>query len=198
VVAAIHSKGTTVMSRSTSTAPRASSLRKRFALVSAGLLSVLVAFLGVNFAGDTGTASSAITSTDGIEVTPATPPSWTVSVGSAGTVPSAGTIAQIDATDAASTKMLVSVYITNLDELALNYSSWNFNVELWNTAATPAQVGTTQVATSDSGTVSWVVDISATKVYALKLAAGGSFYTIGTDTTTGSLSPKFFVRATQL
>ena len=174
-------------------------LRRRFSLVAGGLLSVLMAVLGVNFAADSGTSSSTVTSTTGITVTASAPQSWSVSVGSAGTVPAPGAakIATIVPGTATSSKMLISVYVTNLAELSLNYSSWNFNVGLWDTAGTPALVGgAAQVVTSDAGTISWVVDTDQT--YNLKLEAGGSFYTIGTDTTDGSLSPKFFVRATQL
>lgn len=175
-------------------------LRRRFSLVAAGLLSVLMAVLGVNFAADSGTSSSTVTSATGIAVTPGTTQSWSVSVGSAGTVPGwTGTqkIATIAPGTSTSSKMLISVYVTNLAELSLNYSSWNFNVGLWDSATTPALVGgAAQVVTSDAGTISWVVDTDQT--YNLKLEAGGSFYTIGTNTTDGSLSPKFFVRATQL
>lgn len=171
-------------------------LRRRFALTSAGLLSVLVAVLGVNFAGDTSTSSPDVSPLAGIIITQGTPQTWNVSVGSAGSVPepeAADKIASINPAGATSTKMLVSVYITNLDQLAVNYSSWNFNLSLDPATGTgPAD----QVITSDSGTVSWVVDTGQT--YTLKLEAGGSFYTIATNTTTGSLSPQFFVRATQL
>lgn len=171
-------------------------LRRRFALTSAGLLSVLVAVLGVNFAGDTGTSSPAITNKSGIAITAGSPQQWDVSVGAAGSVPAPGAakIATIDPTNATSTKMLVSVYITNLDDLALNYSSWNFNLGLDDGTAT---VGTDQVMTSDSGTVSWVVTIAPATTYNLRLEEGGSFYTIGNGSS-GSLSPQFFVRATQL
>lgn len=173
-------------------------LRRRFSLVAAGLLSVLMAVLGVNFAADSGTSNATVTPATGIAVTSGSPQSWSVAVGSAGTVPAPATgdkIATITPGSSTSSKMLISVYVTNLAELSLNYSSWNFNVGLYD--ATPALVGgAAQVVTSDAGTISWVVDTDET--YTLKLLAGGSFYTIGTNTTTGSLSPKFFVRATQL
>lgn len=193
--------GTTTVSRSTSAAPGAStapraSLRKRFALVSAGLLSVLVAFLGVNFAGDTGTVSADVAGSAGISVTTAglTAPDWDVSVGSASSVTDAGDIATINPTAATSTKMMVSVYVTNLDKLAVNYSSWNFKIALFNGAVEVTD--TEQVITSDSGTVSWVVPTDVT--YTVKVKTGGSLYTIANDTGSGSLSPAFFVRATQL
>lgn len=171
-------------------------LRRRFSLVAAGLLSVLMAVLGVNFAADSGTSSSTVTSAAGIAVTPGTPQNWSVSVGSAGTVPApdAGDkIATIAPGGSTSSKMLISVYVTNLAELSVNYSSWNFNLGLYD--ATPTLVGGAQVVTSDAGTISWVVDTDET--YTLKLESGGSFYTIANGAS-GSLSPKFFVRATQL
>jgi hypothetical protein len=176
-------------------------LRRRFTLVAVGLLSVLMAVLGVNFAADSATSEATIVDKAGIEVTTGTPQGWSVSVGSAGTVPAPTAtqkIATINPVNTTSSKVLVSVYITNLSELAVNYSSWNFNLGLWDSSTPSVRVGTAQVMTSDSGTISWVVAVDTTKTYTLKLEAGGSFYTISTNTTTGSLSPKFFVRATQL
>lgn len=176
-------------------------LRRRFTFAAVGTLAVLMAVLGVNFAGDSGTASPAITGSAGIVVTtPETPQGWAVSVGSAGSVPAPGatnSIASINPAGASSSKMLVSVYVTNLSDLAVNYSSWNFNLQLFDSSATPAQIGDTLVATSDSGVVSWVVTIDPAKTYKVKLAEGGSFYTIANGAS-GSLSPEFFVRATQL
>lgn len=171
-------------------------LRRRFSLVAAGLLSVLMAVLGVNFAADSGTSNTTVSAAGSISVTEGTTQGWSVSVGSAGTVPAPGTddkIATITPGTTAATKMLVSIYVTNLAALSGNYSSWNFNVGLFNSSG---QVGSTEVITSDSGTLSWVLDTDET--YTLKLLAGGSFYTIGTTGAPADLSPKFFVRATQL
>ena len=187
----------------TPTRPKAP-LRRRFSLVAASLLAVLMAVLGVNFAADSGTSSSNVAPIAGITVSDGTPQGWSVSVGSAGTVPGPDDdelVAAIDPGATTATRMLVSVYVTNLSGLSVNYSSWNFNLGLFDvtTPSNPVPVGTTQVITSDSGTVSWVADVNTTKDYAVKLMAGGSFYTIGTSTTSGaSLSPKFFVRATEL
>ncbi len=157
-----------------------------------------------------------------------------MSVGSAGTVPTATTGQYIAAIDtkpiASSTKSVsISLYVTNMAELAANYSSWNFNIKLYtspdtfvpavtrdpDTLALPANTdwtkftpswtavdGTLQVVTSDQGTLTWVVDLpaDAPAIYAVRLDAGGSFYTIDTKVTEGvaSLSPKFYVRATEL
>ena len=176
-------------------------LRRRFSLVATGLLSVLMAVLGVNFAADSGTSSSTVTSLTGISVGPGSLPAWSVSVGSAGTVSTGGTVATIDPGDTTAAKMLVSVYVTNLAGLSVNYSSWNFNLGLFDVTvpASPVQVLTTQVITSDSGTITWVAPVDASKTYAVKLMSGGSYYTIGTSTASGaSLSPEFFVRATEL
>lgn len=184
-------------------------LRRRFILVAAGLLSILLAVLGINFAADSGTSTPAIQEKSGLAVTPSTPTAWNVTVGSAGSVPTASNLATINPAQAISgTKMLLSVYITNLADLAVNYSSWNFNLALYDSgtvfndstrvgySATPPVSGI-EVMTSDSGTLTWVVAIDIAKTYTLRLEAGGGFYTIG-DGSSGSLSPAFFVRATEL
>lgn len=177
-------------------------LRRRFTFAAVGTLAVLMAVLGVNFAGDSGTAVTTVNGAAGIVVTtPETPQSWTVSVGSAGTVPAPDaddSVALINPGGTTSSKMLVSVYVTNLSRLAVNYSSWSFNLELYDSSVTPVKIGDTLVSTSDSGVVSWVVTIDTTKTYEVKLAAGGSFYTIATNQSDGDLAPDFFVRATQL
>lgn len=201
-------------------------LRRRFTFVSVGLLSILLAVLGVNFAADTGTVSPTVTGRAGIDVNSGTPQTWAVSVGSAGTVTSAPTatqyVAAIDPKATTSTQMTISLYVTNMAELAANYSSWNFNIGLYSAPDTPftrtdgaittwtpatavwtlassASPTGSQVVTSDAGTLSWVVTLEADKVYALRLEKGGSFYTIGAaNNATASLSPRFFVRATEL
>lgn len=215
----------TTLAEPTPTVGRRGRLRRRFTVVSAGMLSILMAILGVSFAADSGTTTVTVTgATSAVAVypvtgtapegavtlqagsasaneattwSPANSPSWTVAAGSAGAVPSAGDLAYLDTAGSTATSMMVSLYVTNLDQLAANYSSYNFNLTLWKSANGTSgwsSVGT-QVLTSDSGTLNWVVDIEEDH-YGITLDAGGSFYTV--STTGGSLSPSFFIRATQL
>lgn len=215
---------------------RRATLRRRYKVVAAGLLAVLMSILGVGFAADAGTTTVSVTAPAGVAVytipasaggtaptgavdlphgsqsvlnsaTWGTPvsPAWNVSAGSAGTLSTSndGDVVYIDATGATSTKLQVSVYVINLAELAVNYTSWAWNVGLYNgatatgmgTAGSPAQE---QVITSDSGQLNFVVDVTTNKHVSISLEAGGSFYTIQTDTTNGDLSPTFFVRVQQL
>ena len=133
-------------------------------------------------------------------------PAWSVAGGSSGTVLAAGAgdLAYLDASGSSSSKVLVSVYVTNMAELAVNYTSWAFNIELHQATATDAgtgswtQVGTDELVTSDSGTVTFIADISSMDHLGLVLGTGGSFYAVQTDTNNGELGPEFFVRSTQL
>lgn len=133
-------------------------------------------------------------------------PAWSVAGGASGTVSTdgAGDLAYLDASGSSSSKILVSVYVTNMAELAVNYTSWAFNIELHQAtaanagAATWTQVGTDELVTSDSGTVTFIADISSMDHLALVLGSGGSFYAVQTDTTDGDLGPEFFIRSTQL
>lgn len=213
------------------TAGRRGRLRRRFTVVSAGLLSMLMGILGVSFAADAGTTTTTVdaagagvvvysvgetvdadlvaTLTYGSKTvatetdwSPETTPSWDVAAGSAGSVDSGGDLAFIDASAATSGSMMVSLYVTNLDQLT-GYSSYNFNVTLYK--STDAEVLTPtwtaveeQTLTSDSGSLNWYVDVEANTDYALGLDAGGSFYTVSTSGGSASLSPQFFIRASQL
>lgn len=240
---------------------RRTNLRRRYKLVTSGLMAVLLAVLGVGFAADAGTTTVSVATPDGVIVYPvggdvddgftATPvddlvtlpyssknavddeladpvtytanytsvdvPSWDVAKGSPGTLSAteAGDIAYIDAADTTGTKLMVSVYVTNLAALSVNYSAWAFNVGLyqsdaadgtWPTlisAASPDNDATdlrqAEVLTSDSGQVSFIVDATNEPHVSLSLDEGGSFFTADTDTSGGgALEPTFFIRVQQL
>lgn len=174
-------------------------MRRRFALASAGLLAVLCAALGVNFAGDSSTSSTTVNTQGGVGVNTGSLQTWNVSLGSAGTVPapaSTDSIATINTSAVTASKIVISVYVTNLAALAHDYTSWNFDLGLYDDSATPVKVKS-DTMTSDSGMVSWVVPVGSVKLFTLQLT-GGSFYAIDNDTTDGSLAPQFFVRASEL
>jgi hypothetical protein len=222
---------TATLEQVTATAGRRGRLRRRFTVVSAGMLSILMAILGVSFAADAGTTTTTVEA-DGAGVVvysvgqtvdadvvatlkygsktvaaatvwnPATTPTWAVAAGSAGSVTAGGDLAYIDAGNASSASMMVSLYITNLDKLS-GYSSYNFSVTLYKStnaeAVTPTWTAVQQqTLTSDSGALNWHVPLEANTDYTLGLDPGGSFYTVSTAGGPASLSPQFFIRASQL
>lgn len=153
-----------------------------------------------------GSTSADANSTWGTPVAPA----WSVAGGSSGSISSSedGDLAYLDASGSTSTKILVSVFVTNMGDMAENYTSWAFNIAVTGRAAAPtsASIGgaawattadQTEVITSDSGTVNFVIDTSTNKHFSLTMDEGGSFYTVQTSNSDG-LAPKFFIRATQL
>lgn len=219
------------------TVGRRGRLRRRFIVVSAGALSVLMAILGVSFAADSGTVNVSVSDpSDGVVVRPVgvpgaatgvtltygstfvtdawtveNLPNWAVAAGTAGSVPAsagtdpdhegAGDLAYIDADDATSTTMMVSLFVTNLDKLAAAYSSYNFKIALYSSTDGATGWGSpveTAVLTSDSGTINWIVDIDPARPhFTVTIEEGGSYYTVSTSEP-ANLTPSFFIRASQL
>ena len=139
-------------------------------------------------------------------VTTADLPSWTPIANSGGTVGSGGDLALIDATDLGNSPAItVSMYITNVEALQRMYSSYAFDVEVWQaTEATCEAAGTTSCdwdhssLTSSSQTFLTHTDAFLTFsmvegfYYAITMDDGGSLYCISTSASGGSLSPSFY------
>lgn len=136
-------------------------------------------------------------------------PSWSVAAGTAGEVDSPGDLVYIDATVATSTKVQISVYVTNLEALAVNYSSWAFGIAVYQSESpTAAIIGTNSTTdwvkvadsflTSDRGANTFTVTVDTGGKHLAIGMPEGTFYTVQTDTANGALQPSFFVRATEL
>lgn len=154
----------------------------------------------------TGTCGSGGSTSMGTAVTGG----WTAIAGSAGSVANAGDIAVIDATGA-SDGVNVSMYITNLANMQVDYTSLAIPVQIYecasNSAAncvtgtpTGSQVAWTDVAaddtyvTSTGGYVNW--SLSPGYFYDITMGTGGSFYCNSTlNTAANYLSPTFYVAA---
>jgi len=76
-------------------------------------------------------------------------PSWSPVAGSAGTVTTAGDLAVVDATSATN-YVTVSVYITNLAAMLVDYSSFAFPINVYTT------MNETGTANTCSGTCTWI------------------------------------------
>lgn len=128
-------------------------------------------------------------------------PSWTPVGGSAGSVTTAGDLAVIDATTGTlgpdHGTLLVSMYITNLDKLQQDYSSFAFPVNVYSStdgtgwAAATSVLPTVTYLTYSTAFLSF--SMPAGYYYDITFDTGGSFYT--TSTTAGSLNPSFFFTA---
>jgi hypothetical protein len=222
----------------TATAPVSASrakLRKRFLIFGIGALALLGPILGVSFLADSGTVNTTITqpSTSSGSLTytkcpnsTATPvysptactsstqkaftlPSWSPTANSSGSVTTAGDLGLIDA-KGQSGPVILDVYVTNLQAMALDYSSFAFKINVYQCTASDAVCSSsnwktitswdsttytsTPYITSSSGFISF--SLPGGDWYDVAINTGGEYYCISTSTTSGSLSPTFFLSAT--
>lgn len=145
--------------------------------------------------------------------TPSTPgtPGWpTVVAGQAGSVSSSGDVAMIDATDTTANYLLVTVYITNMKELALTYNSYSLPIRVYaptsfasgsvtwsGTAATDANsinTGNTYL-TNNQGYETFKLATGTGKYYAITLDAGGAYYPYQTGAANAATTPAFYITA---
>ncbi|TAN22881.1 MAG: hypothetical protein EPN30_08030 [Actinomycetota bacterium] len=228
----------TVTAGATANLPAAASrakMRKRFLIAGIGALALLGPVLGVSFLANSGTASPSISasgasgsltytacpnatatlfySTTACTTSPQTaftPPNWAPTANTAGSVASGGDLGLIDAVGQTS-PVILNVYVTNLQALALDYSSFAFAVNVYQCASTSAACPTsgsgawspiatwdsanyasTPYLTSSSGYISF--SLPAGDWYDVAIDTGGEFYCISTSTSGGaSLSPSFFL-----
>lgn len=142
-----------------------------------------------------------------------TPPSWSPVTNSAGAVSQSGDLALVDAS-AATSNVILDIYITNLQALGLDYSSFAFPINIYQCSTTTtctgssswSAVGTTANPNSDfsyltSSSGFYSVSLPPGYWYDVTLDAstsngGGEFYCISTNASGGSLAPSFFFTAT--
>ncbi len=137
-------------------------------------------------------------------------PTWSPAADSAGQV-TGGDIALVDATGVpSSTDVIVNLYLTNLQSLAADYSSFAFPVDVYSCTPGAAACGSTTTSgaqgswtavtgiagnylTSTSGYYSF--SLPGGEYYDITFDTGGEFYCISTTASTGSLSPTYLVTA---
>jgi hypothetical protein len=135
-------------------------------------------------------------STGGSEPYTHVAPSWSPVVGETGAV-TAGDVYYIDTTDYLG-DILVTVFLTNTDELIKDYSYLNLQINVW--AGTSGDWDQSNMADGSSiGTVY----LTLTGGYATFILSGnteyciavddGNYYCIDTDAAGGSLSPDFYL-----
>jgi hypothetical protein len=134
-------------------------------------------------------------------ITTAVLPTWVPSTNTAGSVTTAGDLALIDGTlSGIANALTVNVYITNLAALQLDYSSFALPFNVYESPCTAGSCTWTQSSavvvspptylTSTEGFVSF--SLPKGKYYDIAIDLGGSFYTISTTASGGSLSPSFY------
>ena len=137
-------------------------------------------------------------------ITTAVLPSWIPSANTAGSVTTAGDLALFDATGSnVQSALLVNMYVTNLAALQLDYSSYAFPVNVYESPCTAGSCTWTQssgvVATAPTyllnaaGVLSF--RLPAGKYYVISFDSGGSYYCTSTTASGGSLSPTFYFSA---
>ena len=139
-----------------------------------------------------------------------TPPSWSPTANSAGSVTTAGDLALVDmSAEPSATTAIVNVYITNLQGLASDYSSFALPINVYScasgcTTAYSSTVGATNPWTPVTGASSFVTNTNGSYSISLKggayyditIDSGGEYYCVSTSTSTpASLAPQFFVTA---
>lgn len=145
--------------------------------------------------------------------TPTTQNLWTPVVGQVGSVTTPGDIAMVDTTGQSSGDVLITLVLANAAALDQDYAYMNLPITIWSCAAGASCLG----GTSPSGWTSVTADansntignngtsyltlsngylsflLPADAVYEFAIPKGGSFFTISSNTTTGSLSPSYLV-----
>ncbi len=124
-------------------------------------------------------------------------PSWTPAAGSAGAVTSGGDLALIDASGASS-NVILDVYITNLQDMAADYSSFAFPINIYSCASACSTASAWTAVSGDSSYITssggfYSVSLPAGAWYDLTIESGGEYYCVAT--TTSGLAPSFFITA---
>jgi hypothetical protein len=160
----------------------------------------------------TGTAAlpggSAVSQTTSPHVSTAVKPSWTAALG-AGSVTITGDMAVIDATASggaatlpdSSHKLLVTVYVSNLDQFGADYSSYALPINVYKSVAGASWADAGASATPNTvfitnlgGQVSFTLNPGF--MYAIYMPTGGSWFNVNTTNDgTHNLAPSFFLSA---
>ena len=138
-------------------------------------------------------------------------PGWPVVVaGQAGSISTSGDIAVVDATDISVSYLIVTVYITNMKELALTYNSYLLPIRIYSAATfsdgaivwNPSPVvDSNSINTANTylthtqGFESFKLTTGAGKYYAITLDAGGSYYPYQTGVTGSATTPALYISA---
>lgn len=137
---------------------------------------------------------------------PTAPVFNTIVAGTPTSVKTQGDVAVVNAdtgTGITASNVLVTIYVTNMQNLAATYSSYALPVQIygdtvatgkfsaWNTAS-PLESGT--YLTNTSGYETFTLPTGAGKYYEITLDSGGSLYPFSTS---GDLAPSFYITAQQ-
>jgi hypothetical protein len=144
-----------------------------------------------------------------------TTPGWpTVVAGQAGSISANGDIATIDATDLTAGYLLVTIYITNMQALALTYNSYSLPIRIYSGTLTSgafpsgpyAWSGTAYVdanginiantyLTNTQGYETFKLKTGGNTYYALTLDKGGAYYPFQTGAANSATTPSFYITA---
>jgi hypothetical protein len=176
-----------------------------------GLASVRNNFADVQSAGGAGLSASAPYLKHGVytqrSVAKFTPPAWSPTVNSVGSISTPGDLYYINASGTQG-NVLVSLFLTNPDKLSVNYTYLNMQVNVYvkgskYVAPTALVVGVNdwEQASLVGGSLIGNVYLNLTNGFVSFLLPGnkeyvvtidsGTFYSINNDTSTGALSPTF-------
>ncbi len=134
-----------------------------------------------------------------------TAPSWSPTANSAGSVPTtgAGDLALVDmSAEPAATTAIVNVYITNLQGLASDYSSFALPINVYSCASSSCAStggwalvnGASSFVTNTNG--SYSISLPGLAYYDITIDSGGEYYCVNTSTASpATLAPQFFVTA---
>ncbi len=152
-------------------------VRKRVLVAGIAALSVMGPFLGVSFLANSGTTSATVTASSSsgsmVDTTcpsgaygvytsiigassatacaasaTLTPPKWSPSAGAAGSVTSGGDLALVDASGQ-SAPVVLNVYVTNLQGLNEDYSSFALPIDVYQCSSTGGACSTVGTASGD-------------------------------------------------
>ena len=204
-------------------------LRKRFLALSVASLAVLGAVMGVGFTGNTGTSTVSVSASGGstnyvvtqnstlpsatgdtVNAVPySVSPSWSPVANTAGSVTTPGGLALVD-TSGTTNGVIVNVFITNLQNMQSDYSSFALPVNIWSSPCTNGTCTWTEQPTYDSfitntqGQVSFNLPKGSGPFFDIVMdtdgvsggdKSSGSYYCTSTTASSGALSPNFYFTA---
>lgn len=143
-----------------------------------------------------------------------THPSWSPAANSAGSVTTGGDLALVDmSAEPGATTAIVNVYITNLQGLASDYSSFALPINVYYSCPAGSTSSSPSLCTS-TPTTSWTevpnaasfvtntngsysISLPGGAYYDITIDAGGEYYCVSTTSTVpgATLTPQFFVTA---
>ncbi|HEY32962.1 MAG TPA: hypothetical protein G4O10_07635 [Dehalococcoidia bacterium] len=171
---------------------------KRFFLIGAVLLALIITGGLFAFTATTTTVSLALTGTsDFASVTAAgSPPTWTVWGQYKGSV-TAGDLFTVTPEASFTGDMVVQLTLANSQDLVETYRALVLEIEIYDSQATPVQVGTTEYLTLGKGDITIEIDQTGlTAPYTVQLT-GGSYVTNRSGWAAGSEDPSILCEVIQ-